>query len=420
MMCQWFNPIFRMFFQVVFIFGCVLSPSAAPVYAEVSCQIADRAITAASRIRGLRHKKRVPCVVQGKAEVKKYILHAIGEQLPPEKLRYEEQLYKALGLLPEDFDYKKGIVNLYLSQIGGYYDPKKSRYVMAKWIPEAMQETVAVHELTHALQDHYYNLQQFVDDPHAHTDEMLARAALIEGDATAVMLDHPRQLMGLSSIASLDNVDSLVMQQVMSVMMSQDLRSVPDSLKLTALFPYASGLRFAHSLLRKGGYRELDKAFGSMPKTTEVILHPEKFGAQRSDYRILKGEALLKSMGFDDAPIDHQDIMGEFLISLMLAGDGSHKQQAAQAAAGWGGDLAIITHDNNFQYVIHKIRWDTHPDTEQFMHLFKKILRRRFRVDIGSTWTSLPGSVGAAALIKQQSGETIFAFRQKRGKEEAK
>ena len=52
----------------------------------------------------------------------------------------------------------------------------------------SLEEMVLVHELTHALQDQYFDLERFIDgDPLS--DEGTARTALVEGDASLVMFD---------------------------------------------------------------------------------------------------------------------------------------------------------------------------------------------------------------------------------------
>ena len=112
------------------------------------------------------------------------------EDVAPNRLYSEGVVYQRLALVPKDFKYESGIIDLYTSQIGGYYDPKKDHFVMAKWIPASLQFPVAVHELVHALQDQHFKLDTFLDPKTMTSDALMARAALVEGDATAVMIDY--------------------------------------------------------------------------------------------------------------------------------------------------------------------------------------------------------------------------------------
>src|SRR5688572_1877337 len=77
---------------------------------EPVCAIANTSIDTASSIRKLRIKRSVPCLVHDREKVKEYLLHAVRTKIPKEKLENDEYVGKALGFLPEDFDYASGIV----------------------------------------------------------------------------------------------------------------------------------------------------------------------------------------------------------------------------------------------------------------------------------------------------------------------
>ena len=277
---------------IAFLFSCFVSQAA--FSDESLCQIATGAIEQASNIRSLRVKSKVPCEVHDKEKVKNYLLDTLENKVTFEKLRKEEAVFKALGFIPEDFNYKDGIVELYLGQIGGYYDPDKSYYVMAGWLPAMLQTTIAVHELTHALQDQYFNLQTFLDLKMQSNDELLARSALVEGDATAVMYDFARVTAGQKRLEEESNVEGLMLQSVISASMVAGMGKVPKTLQSMLIFPYTSGLRFAHELLRKGGYKQIDQAFNKPPRSTEEILHPEKYFHPKKDFIEIEAEGASK------------------------------------------------------------------------------------------------------------------------------
>ena len=180
-----------------------------------------------------------------------------------------------IGFIPLDFNYQQGLIDLYLSQLGGYYDPEKRHFVMAAWMPVMLQTTIAVHELTHALQDQYFNLATFTDQNKYTSDQLMARSALVEGDATLVMLDYQRRLMGQAGLESDKSVSGVMLQNIIGASMMAPMANVPSSLQNLLIFPYTSGLRFAHEFLKDGGYKRLDKIFRSPPRSTEEILHPE-------------------------------------------------------------------------------------------------------------------------------------------------
>jgi hypothetical protein len=95
-------------------------------------------------------------------------------------------------MLPEGTDYQQLILNLLTEQIEGFYDPDQKTFFIASWLPVEGQESVMVHELTHALQDQYFDVKKILDEARQseNDDLILAQQALLEGDGLVVMLQH--------------------------------------------------------------------------------------------------------------------------------------------------------------------------------------------------------------------------------------
>jgi len=346
---------------------------------ESLCIISNDAIKQASEIRGLKIKKQTPCFLHNKAEVQAYLLEAISSKVPPARMKAESQVYKALGLIAENFDYEKGLLKLYLDQLGGYYDPEKDHFVMAAWIPAIMQVPVAVHELTHALQDQHYDLNEFTNIKKYSSDELLARSALIEGDATAVMLDYTRKLAGLEPISKDKDVTAIMMQNLLGASMFAGLKEVPESLKLTLLFPYTSGLRFVHELLKntlenEKEYIRVDRAFMKPPRSTEEILHPEKYFAEKSDFTKV---SISKSV-LTESDLVYEDTLGEFSISGIFSMYLPDKARIAKLSAGWGGDrVGVYETITGSTEVVWNTAWDSEVDSKDFFEGYKEVITNR-------------------------------------------
>lgn len=374
----------------------------------VDCGVARSAMVTAARIRQLTVRREVPCTIENREQVEKFLLNAVQSKIPTEKMRADEVIAKALGFIPEDFDYKAELVKLYLSQLGGYYDPERKRYVMAGWLPEMMQPTVAVHELTHALQDQHFNLETFIDDIHFTSDKLLARAALVEGDATAVMLDYQRELIGQEPISKVDNVDSFVLQTVLGMALSTTNNPAPEALKAALLFPYASGMRFVHHVLRKGGYRAVSDAFSHPPETTEEVLHPEKFGKAKSESRQISDEDIKREI--NNAEIRYSDTLGEFGVSALLSGAQTRRELAASAAAGWAGDRAVLFETpEKKEAVLWKTYWDSPRDAQEFFSTYREFLTSQSSSVEQSQENLLRVKVDSRTLTLALSGDAVIA-----------
>jgi len=376
----------------------------APSGTDKKCEIATTSIAAASELRQLRQKKEVPCLVRDKESVRANILSLVQEKTPPLKMKYEGLTLKTLGFIPEEFDYERGLIDLYVSQLGGYYDPGRKYFVMAGWMPDILQAPIAVHELTHALQDQYFDLEKFIDSKVESTDLLLARSALVEGDATAVMLDYARRRAGQDGIATEPNVESVMLQNVIGGAFTASMAAVPLSLQLTLLFPYTSGLRFVHTLLRRDGYKAVDAAFRTPPRSTTEILHPERYPLREGEVKEFSDAEL---RGANAGAVVYRDTVGEFAISTLLAMFLPNKADAVAAANGWAGDRLIALEQEQPNHPTSKTvvtlwrsAWATEGDASEFISAYERALRQRYGEQFGKN-----------VIITREGKEVLVSFK---------
>lgn len=379
--------------------------------AAAECSIVPEAIESASSIRGLRVKRRVKCRLADKEFVEKYLRQIIKKKIPPQRIAGEGKVYQMLGLIPLDYDYLNGLIGLYTSQLGGYYDPEKQYYAMASWLPNAMQMPIAVHELTHALQDQHFGLEELLDHEGTDSDALLARSALVEGDATAVMIDFSRQLGNLPPLAEQSDVRGIMMQSIAGSMFSQSAVDAPAALRTLMMFPYVSGLHFSHALLRRQGYRALDAAFSRLPESTEQILHPELYGKSRKGFIDLEPRVPEGRSAFSDAQLVFSDRFGEFFISTLL-GNWISPATASRAAAGWGGDrVALYTSSANRSLLVWQTAWDSKDDAVEFFDALAEAYQNRFTqsgVASGNKIVFATTEVGRVEIARDDSRVTLL------------
>lgn len=273
-----------------------------------SCDQMPTVLASVSKIRGLRVKKEVPCRIYTQDMARKFVAERFKEDLVPEEIKLLEAFFRATNLVPKDYDLMKGLAELYVLQLGGFYDPKGKFFAMADWQTLMPVEIVLSHELTHALQDQHFDLEHLMDGRKLTLDEELARQALVEGDATLMMTDFMQQKMGMPPIAKQDNVEGLALQAGMGAAFEQ---RAPQALVKMLAFPYSGGARFAHALMKAGrtDYGAIDLAFSNPPRTTREILHPEVF---------IRGEKNIPIVDSVEEGRCTKDSVGEFLTSLLL------------------------------------------------------------------------------------------------------
>ena len=372
--------------------------------AESLCSLSATALVEASQIRGLKKKVDVPCVVKKRSQIRRFLEETIREELPPERLRHEELLYKSIGLIPEQYEYKEGLVSFLVSQIGGYYDPKAKQFVMASWLPSIVQRSVAIHELTHALQDQHFDLARIIDAKALTTDEGLAHSAIVEGDASAVMFDKQFREGGAPPLARQGSIEGILLTQVLG---QGAMQGVPESIKGMLMFPYTSGLRFAHAALRRGGYTVLDTVYGKLPSTTREILHPEEYFEGSVPVSIPSDAELT------DERVLYSDVIGEFGISSLFAGSSKLKLDGVTAAVGWIGDRAVLIQSEGGKPITRwLLRWETSHDAAEFCQAYKHLLEKRFGGSFGSSGILISG--GKEVSLRCSEREVLFESKNTR------
>jgi hypothetical protein len=177
---------------------------------------------------------------------------------------------RALGLV-------SGNVNLGSSEntlesaevIGEYRDDTKTVYVRGATLTPYVRVTLA-HELTHALQDQYYDLAKIQAVPA--NDDSTAVTALVEGDAVRIQNLYQ---------ASLSPHDQQLYQQESNALeaRSGSASSVPEVLGDFLSIPYVFGPTYVDSLYAAGGNSAIDAAFHNLPTTQAQILDPASYPA---------------------------------------------------------------------------------------------------------------------------------------------
>ncbi|MFL6199441.1 MAG: hypothetical protein ACJ76J_09715 [Thermoanaerobaculia bacterium] len=337
----------------------------------------------AEKYRGLEAKEAVPSGTVDDSALKKKMVESFQTDLPPEKLRPVEVALKAFGLVPESLDLVKFFPELLTSQVAGFYDPERHYLALVQREGEIVpssdlpadqvrkaEEAVLVHELTHALQDQHFHLETFASGQPL-DDADVARVALIEGDATLVMMDF----FSGRSLATLPGVEEMMgsflddprrmLEAAPGIPGVAELASAPAWFQDTLLFSYFEGFRFSLSVRRKGGQELLDRAFTrDPPRSSEQILHPEKWHTKRDDPVVLPWPDLSRALPGWTKATEAQ--LGELTIRTLLRGALKKDERAAQAAAGWGGDRFAVYEKDGERLLAWLTEWDTDADAREF------------------------------------------------------
>jgi len=342
---------------LLLVFWSVTAAAESPLAAEMA---------AVEKIRGLKFRHTVAVKTIARSEIPERVRAEMRRQMPYPVDDYIAVL-RALQLVDgKSSDLTDKLLDLYESQVLAYYDPTKHVYFDVRELPDAVKDavspellkkSVAIHELTHALQDQYFAIGTKDDGLRDDWDGQLAYHSVIEGEASLVMIGWMLGEAG-QSLDSVVNNDMLVNAMTEGAAAEKTIdpgapRYFVESLK----FPYLDGLKFVIAAYKRGGWKELDRIDANPPRTTREILHPEEYFARTFTPRAFNGDEPA-----DTLTVEH---LGSFHWNFLVGAD---------HARGWVDDRVSVTCDDR---VVADTTWDTAEHASAFRDAYVEFLRDR-------------------------------------------
>lgn len=357
--------------------------TAAPAGGVRELAVSAELLDEVARLRGLAVLRGVPSGLKSRSDIESLVLKDISENATPAELADASSLLRFLGLVEEGFDLERETVALLTEQIAGFYDPRTRNFYLADWIPLDEQRTVIVHEMTHALADQHFDLRRFEKWPDGDADAELAARALVEGDATALMIAFMLQERGLPH--DLGRIPFSLTEMLRQSVSAPDAErpvfaKTPVVLRESLQFPYVYGAGLVQRLLREGSWARVSDAYRALPASTEQVLHPEKYLAGEPAVHVELPD-LAAALGEGWRRVD-TDVNGEFGYRLIL-GSQLGEREAAEAAAGWGGDRYAFYLDRarRAPLFVHVSVWDSEAEAGEFFSAYAERTRRRFKAE---------------------------------------
>lgn len=356
---------------------------------------------AVSRISGLPVLRPVDVRVLDRDEAVAWIGRRVEADVAPGVLAGLEAVYRGLGLLGEGISLGGAYKEFARSQVAAFYDPVEGALCLIRDIPVALQEPVVVHELVHALQDQSHALRGRIQAVDGDEDRSLALSALLEGQATWVMIREMLHRLGggLGAAVDLSTVFGGGMDGLMSMAAAPGTvvpESVPRFLVQQMLFPYFQGAKWVDA--RVGSDPVLAAAWNEVPRTTEQILHPERKPEGEGGARI-DDDAVEAALG-PRRSVRFRTTLGEWNARIWLESRGSGGEgrdihvAVARGAEGWGADRAyVVRHAGGDETVLWVTRWDSLDDAAEFVAASAPALGCG-GIPAGDRWTC-PGAAGA-------------------------
>jgi hypothetical protein len=317
-----------------------------------------------AKLRGLPLKKKIEQEVVDREELRARLMKLAAEQKTQTETRLEGLALARWGMIPLDTDYLQLMIDLLTDQIAGYYDPETKKLTISKSAGADLDwaEMVLAHELDHALQDQTYDLDKFEDVPDTEGDAALARKALVEGDGVVLMIEL---MLSRKHVPPPWRDPSIAreLELAMALPSGDLLDKAPLAVREALLFPYRAGFTFVAALRRKQPWSAVDAAYKRPPRSSEQILHPEKY---KDDEKPIAVEIKVPA-ALADYQIAHSTVWGEVGFSVFARSHGLDDHAGTLAADGWGGDRVLtLTKQGDLKpehaIGIARFEWDEEAD----------------------------------------------------------
>jgi hypothetical protein len=372
-------------------------------------------------IRGAKFDHPVPVEVVDDAGARAHFKERMGKYWPEEAMHAQEILLAHLGLLPPKSDLEAVVFDVLEEQAGGYYDPDKDTFFVLGDLPKAAAPIIVAHELTHALDDQRFGIDRLLDAAADDDDRAGALEAVVEGSGTAVMTVF---IVKQVQAGRLDP-EALREFQQSEMGKGERLKAAPLYVQRSVIAPYILGMAF---LLRgemirmqTGGITpsDIDRAFRDPPRSTEQILHPEKYWdpARRDLPLTVTLPDMSATLGAGWA-LSGSGTLGELNCALVTGldpGDPTSPEQPLErwtnaAATGWGGDRWQVYRNGARAASVFASVWDSERDAREFasaLHLPAGASAKRR----GAVVVVVAGDAGAAGREVQRLALAAAATR---------
>src|SRR3984957_20041759 len=239
---------------------------------------ADEVLAQMSRILALPIKEPLKKTLRSKQEVRDYLIREDKEDKKDAERYADDKTLEAFGLIPKGFPLDSFMLDVLTDQVAGLYDPKAKEFYIADWIPVDEQKTVMSHELTHALEDQSFRIDDWIKAARPNDDAELARDSVSEGSAMAAMVDY-QMLDQHIGVRELPDVTVLIRAGAIAEMdKDPNLAKAPIYIRDELLFPYLAGTGFTQEFLKAhSGWKDIHLVFENPPVSTQQILHPDLY-----------------------------------------------------------------------------------------------------------------------------------------------
>jgi hypothetical protein len=374
-------------------------------------------------LRDLPFKDDVPAEFQSTKDFRSFVAAEIKSDPTASQSAATAKAMFHIGLLTQLVDLDQTIEDALVSQAAAYYDPKQKKFFIVMVPTEDIGlDTIAAHELTHALQDQYFGLTAYLEPKvPLDNDQATARKFIVEGEATLTMFAYAGEAMaggalggkhmldpalrpmlkpGLQTAAnmSIDDFKAMTKAQAAGAHgMTDDIKkaidamdTIPPLILVPMMDSYMKGMMAVFAAYEAGGWKEVGNLYAHPPDSTEQVLHP--------DTKLYPKRDVPKKVTLPALP-GYTEVFGNTLGELEWRIYFSlwKKDVALDAAAGWDGDhFSVVTDKDGALVGLIATTWDSKAEAKEFATDYQATIAVRFPAKERTVWVK---TVGANVFI---------------------
>lgn len=353
-----------------------IAPTITPTPLPLEPAVLERMDIIAGQIMALRELGRYADVdreIMPTTEFRSYMEALVLSRYDPEAVSRQQLLLEALGFVADEYYHVEVMMNDTADFVGGYFYPEQNKIYVPGNGFYAFEQYIYAYEYSFALLERNYNLTtRFCQ---GNLDSCLAQTALATGDVRfmhELWLDTYPIDFEPEEFFDLEDPEPLFKQYW-----------APPYFNTYRNFPVRFGYPFVLHLYEQNGWQTINYTYRYPPETTEQVLHPEKYDAREARV-LLYDPDLLPTLG-DGWELVQRETLGEWRTYLLLVtpdypGAIRPEEEAAEAAAGWGGDTFQMYTNPESGAVVLAVHWnwDTAADREEFFTSFTASQAGRF------------------------------------------
>ena len=318
------------------------------------------AIVRIERVTGLPFREAPRVATRQRSELRA-ILEREFEDKDGQNIELEQSALQVLGLIPNSVNLRSLLLDLLVEQVMGFYIPTDSTLYLIDDAPAEAREFLILHELVHALQGQYLNLDS-IQRIEGDDDRRYAAQAMLEGQAMFVTF------RGMGQFASVE-------QQRAAIRRSQDqmpeFASAPLFLQEILIFPYLSGNEFVRQYVENVPPESL-LTESAIPTSTEQVLHWDRYAGERDEpTRITLPQPRTGTGVYDSS-------LGEFGTRLLLFVQSREQGTSLSGAQGWDGDRYTVVRTPRGDGIVWVTIWDSTVEAADFGSAMRRAIGKRY------------------------------------------